>query len=183
MSEAFPKGWFDIAPEKYADFGAMLYLSALTPTHNKRTLTQAVYSFETPWRLNQYHIFRQNGFPRGFATFAGLSTDAEQRYAIQSLPLTDKDFASGPSFWIVDLVAPFGQIRQIVDILKRDIPHKRVRTNRMDSDLSRERIVEWNRDDKGRVNMRLFRKPAFERWLAEEASRHGLGSPGWRDPD
>ena len=72
MTIKYQKGWFDISPENYADLGAMLYLSALTNTHNKRTLTQAVYAYETPWRLKQYHIFRQNGFPRGFATFAGL---------------------------------------------------------------------------------------------------------------
>ena len=112
--------------------------------------------------MKQYHVFRQNGFPRGFATFAGLSAESEKRYAIDGQPLTDKDFASGTSFWIVDVVAPFGQIRQIVDLLKRDIPHNRVRTNRMDSDLSRERIVEWNRDDSGKVHMRIFRKPEFD---------------------
>jgi cytolysin-activating lysine-acyltransferase len=169
LTTTYPKGWFDISPENYADLGAMLYLSALTKTHNRRTLTQAVYAFETPWRLKQYHIFRQNGFPRGFATFAGLGAEAEKKYAIDGQPLTDKDFASGPSFWLVDVVAPFGKIRQIVDILKRDVPHNRVRTNRMDSDVSRERIVEWNRDDKGEVHMRLYRKPDFERLLIEES--------------
>jgi len=156
----------------------MMYLAALTKTHNRRTLTQAVYSFETPLRLGQYHVFRQNGYPRGFATFAGLSSEAEHRYAVDGKPLTDKDFTSGSSFWIVDMVAPFGHFRHIVDILKRDIPHSRVRTNRMDSDLSRERIVEWTRDQTGKVHMRLYRKQAFESLLAEEAEHNGLDSPG-----
>lgn len=165
MKKRYPKGWFDISPEAYADLGAMLYLSGLTKTHNKRSLTQAIYAFETPLRLRQYHIFRQNGFPRGFVTFAGLSHEVERKYAIEGQPLTDKDFASGKSFWIVDMVAPFGQIRQIVDILKREIPHERVRTNRMDSDLTRERIVEWNRTEDGSVHMHLYKKPAFARLL------------------
>lgn len=177
MSHKFPNGWFDIQPEKYADLGTMLYLSSLTKTHNKRSLTQAVYSFETPWRLNQYHIFRQNGYPRGFATFAGLTTEAELKYAVHGEALTDKDFAGGPSFWIVDLVAPFGQIRQIADILKRDIPHKRVRANRMDSDMSNERIVEWTKDEAGKIHMQLFKKPDFERRLAEEDIANGIRSP------
>ncbi|WP_380053027.1 toxin-activating lysine-acyltransferase [Falsihalocynthiibacter sp. SS001] len=168
MSTKLPNGWFNISPERYADLGAMLYLSSLTKTHNQRSLTQAIYAFETPWRLKQYHIFRENGFPRGFATFAGLSPQAEHKYAVKGEALTDKDFASGPSFWIVDVVAPFGQIRQIVNILKREIPHKRVRTNRMDSDLSQQRIVEWTKDDTGKIHMRLFKKPDFERLLSEE---------------
>lgn len=168
MSKSYPKGWFDIEPPAYADLGAMLYLAALTKTHNHRTMSQAIYAFETPWRLKQYHIFRQNGYPRGFATFAGLSKEAERRYAIRGEPLTDQDFTSGPSFWLVDVVAPFGQIRQIVDILKRDVPHNRVRTNRMDSDLSKQRIVEWTRDAQGAVKMRLYRKQDFERVLTTE---------------
>lgn len=168
MSKVFPKDWFDIPPEKYADFGAMFYLAGLTKAHQKRSLAQVLYAFETPLRLGQYHIFRQNGFPRGFVTFAGLSAEAEYRYAVEEKPLTDKDFTSGNSFWIVDLVAPFGQTNQIVDMLKKSIPHPRVRTNRMDSDMSRNRIVEWTRDDAGEVHMQLYRKQEFERILAGE---------------
>ncbi|NVO56424.1 toxin-activating lysine-acyltransferase [Rhodobacteraceae bacterium B1Z28] len=167
MNSSFPKDWFDIPPEKYADFGAMFYLAGLTKTHQKRSLAQTLYAFETPFRLGQYHIFRQNGFPRGFMTFAGLSTETEYRYAVQEKPLSDKDFTSGSSFWIVDLVAPFGQTNQMVDILKRDIPHPRVRTNRMDSDLTRNRIVEWTRDTAGDVHMRLYRKKEFEHVLQQ----------------
>ncbi len=168
MAGHFPKGWFDISKDRYADLGAMLYLSALTRTHNDRSLPQAIYTFEPPWRLNQYHIFRQNGYPRGFVTYAGLSTEAERRYAIDRQALTDKDFASGTSFWIIDLVAPFGQFRQIVDILKRDIPYERLRANRMDSDMTRERIVEWTRDDGGKINMRLYKTSEFDRMLSAE---------------
>ena len=167
MSKSFPKDWFDIPPEKYADLGAMFYLAGLTKTHQKRTLAQVLFAFETPFRLGQYHIFRQNGFPRGFVTFAGLSPEAEYRYAVQEKPLKEADFTGGPSFWIVDLVAPFGQTSQIVDILKQEIPHPRVRTNRMDSDMTRNRIVEWTRDQAGEVHMRLYRKREFEQVLQQ----------------
>ncbi|CUK02251.1 Hemolysin-activating lysine-acyltransferase HlyC [Ruegeria denitrificans] len=170
MNKAFPKDWFDIPPEKYADFGALFYLASLTTPHRDRSLAQVLYAFETPFRLGQYHIFRQNGFPRGFVTFAGLNPETEHRYAIQETPLTEADFTSGPSFWIIDLVAPFGQTNQIVEMLKKNIPHPRVRTNRMDSDMSRNRIVEWTRDDTGEVHMQLYRKQEFERVLAVEGT-------------
>ncbi|WP_254436598.1 toxin-activating lysine-acyltransferase [Ruegeria arenilitoris] len=98
MSRKFPKDWFDISPEKYADFGALFYLAGLTKTHQQRSLAQVLYAFETPLRLGQYHIFRQNGFPRGFVTFAGLSPEAEYQYAVQEKPLMDTDFTSGSSF-------------------------------------------------------------------------------------
>ncbi len=148
----------------------MFYLAGLTKQHQKRNLAQVLYAFETPFRLGQYHIFRQNGFPRGFVTFAGLSPDAEYRYAVQEKPLTDTDFTSGPSFWIVDLIAPFGQTNQIVDILKREIPHPRVRTNRMDSDMTRNRIVEWTRDGAGDIHMQLYKKKEFSQLLKTQGS-------------
>ncbi len=170
MQTSFPKDWFDLSPEKYADFGALFYLAALTNTHRDRSLGQVLYAFETPLRLGQYHIFRQNGFPRGFVTFAGLSSEAEYRYAVKEEPLIEVDFTSGTSFWIIDMVAPFGQTNQIVDLLKRDIPHPRVRTNRMDSDLTRNRIVEWTRDDAGEVHMRLYKKQEFAQTLRQEGS-------------
>ncbi|MEX0307896.1 MAG: toxin-activating lysine-acyltransferase [Ruegeria sp.] len=170
MQKSFPKDWFDLSPEKYGDFGVLFYLAALTKTHRDRKLSQVLYAFETPLRLGQYHIFRQNGFPRGFVTFAGLSPEAEYRYAVQEQPLNDIDFTSGSSFWIIDMVAPFGQTNQIVEALKRDIPHPRVRTNRMDSDLTRNRIVEWTRDDTGDVHMRLYRKKEFAQMLGQEGS-------------
>ncbi len=168
MEKSFPKDWFDLSGEKYADFGALFYLAALTKTHRNRSLAQVLYAFETPLRLGQYHIFRQNGFPRGFVTFAGLSPEAEYRYAVKEEPLRDVDFASGSSFWIIDMVAPFGQTRKIVDMLKRDIPHPRVRTNRLSSDLSTKRIVEWTRDDQQQVHMRLYRDAEFARTLEQE---------------
>lgn len=148
----------------------MCYLAGLTETHRKRTLGQVRYTFETPLRLGQYNIFRQNGFPRGFVTFAGLSSEVEYRYAVKERPLKDKDYTSGSSFWIVDLVAPFGQTKQIVDSLKKSIPHSRVRTNRMDSDMTRNRIVEWTRDGAGDVHMKLYRKKEFALALTEERS-------------
>ncbi len=145
----------------------MFYLAGLTKTHQNRSLAQVLYAFETPFRLGQYQVFRQNGYPRGFVTFAGLSPEAEYHYAVQEKPLMDRDFTSGSSFWIIDLVAPFGQTSQIVDILKQEIPHPRVRTNRMDSDMTRNRIVEWARDESGEVHMRLYRKKEFERVLQQ----------------
>ncbi|MEM6636006.1 MAG: toxin-activating lysine-acyltransferase [Pseudomonadota bacterium] len=151
-----PSGWFDIEDARYSDLGAMVYLSGLTETHQKRTLAQTLYTLEPPWRLNQYHIFRQDGFARGFVTFAGLSADAEYSYGVLRQPLSDRDYASGASFWIVDLVAPFGQVRQIVDLLKSHIPHATVRTNRLDSDLKTHRIVEWFRDTEGAIRTRIL---------------------------
>lgn len=56
----------------------------------------------------------------------------------------------------------------MVEILKREIPHPRVRTNRMDSDMTRNRTVEWTRDEAGKVHMKLYRKKEFSQLLKEQ---------------
>ncbi|MEP2784478.1 MAG: toxin-activating lysine-acyltransferase [Pseudoruegeria sp.] len=169
--QSFPKGWFDLTPETYADLGAMMYLSALTATHRNRSLVQALIAFETPLRLNQYKIFRQNGFPRAFVTYAGLSLKAERKFALEQAPLSAEDYASGNSFWVIDLVSPFGQINQIRKIMQDTIPFNRMRANRLDTDMQNPRIVEWTRRPTGDVGINVYRRAEFEQ-LMDEATRN-----------
>lgn len=140
----------------------MMFLASLSHVHRQNTLAQNFYGFETPLRLKQYNIFRDaGGYPRGFATFAGLSPDAERRYAVDQTPLKPEDWTSGPSFWIIDFVMPFGQAPQVIEKLKSDLPYKRVRTNRLPSDLGKPRIVEWFRREDDSVGLKVYRKADF----------------------
>lgn len=141
----FPSDWFDLPDALYSDLGAMLYLASLGRHHRPLPLAAAMAQFEPPLRLGQYRLFRANGFPRAFITWAGLSPDAESRFAIDHLPLEPQDWNSGPSVWLVDFVAPFGHIDQIVPMLTAnpDLPH--VRTLWHNRDGSRYRVVEWSR--------------------------------------
>ena len=162
MNRSYPKDWFNLPQEMLADFGSIMFLASLSPIHRKHTLAQSFYGFETPLRLKQYNIFRDaGGYPRGFATFAGLSTEAEMRYAVDQKPLRPEDWTSGPSFWIIDFVMPFGQAPQVIEKLKSDLPHKRVRTNRLPSDLNTPRIVEWFRRADDSVGLKVYRKRDF----------------------
>lgn len=162
MTRSFPKDWFNLPQEVLADFGAIMFLAALSPVHRKHTLAQNFYGFETPLRLKQYNIFRDiEGYPRGFATFAGLSREAELRYAVEQTALRPKDWTSGPSFWIIDFVMPFGQASQVIEKLKSDLPHRRVRTNRLPSDPGKPRIVEWFRRADDSVGLKVYRKGDF----------------------
>jgi len=162
MKGSFPKDWFNLSQDVLADFGAIMFLAALSPTHRSHTLAQNFYGFETPLRLKQYTIFRDaGGYPRGFATFAGLSPEAELRYAVEQTALKPEDWTSGASFWIIDFVMPFGQAPQVIEKLKSDLPYERVRTNRLASDLTTPRIVEWFRRPDRSVGLKVYRRGDF----------------------
>lgn len=141
----FPEGWFDLPQEVLSDLGAMMFLAALNRFHAPRTLPQALAQFEPPLRLRQYRIFRSGGYPRAFITWAGLTRLAERRLAVDHLPLRPPDWNAGGSKWVIDLVAPFGHVDQLLRMLARNRTETRLRTLWHNRAGTRYRIVEWTR--------------------------------------
>lgn len=145
QAQPFPDDWFDLSPEMLADYGAMTYLAGLTGYHRAHTLGQVSHYFEPPWRLGQYRIFRANGFPRAFITWAGLSPEAERAFAVEHQPIMPEQWNSGASVWLIDFVAPFGHVDEIVPLLTRNESITSVRTLWHNRTGERYRIVEWRR--------------------------------------
>lgn len=152
--QPFPADWFDLPPAFLADFGALFYLAGLTRYHRPRTLADLFAAFEPPLRLGQYKILRNNGYPRAAITWAGLGPDQERRFAVDHQTLRPEDWNSGPSPWLVDFLAPFGHVDQIVPHLagNPDITH--VRTLWHNRQGSKYRIVEWSRP-RGETEVRV----------------------------
>jgi hemolysin-activating ACP:hemolysin acyltransferase len=142
---AFPADWFDLPPAVLADYGAMTFLAGLSTYHRGQPLARAMHYFEPPLRLGQYKIFRSNGYPRAFVTWAGLSAAAERSFAVDHHPLEAVDWTSGGSVWLVDFAAPFGHLDQIVPLLTQNPDVRRVRTLWHNKSGERYRIVEWSR--------------------------------------
>jgi len=144
-AQSFPADWFDIPHDKLADYGAMTFMAGLTNYHRTQPLARAMHYFEPPLRLGQYKMFRSNGYPRAFITWAGLSPQAEASFAVDHLPLEPEDWTSGSSVWLVDFVAPFGHVEQIVPLLTQNPDLTRVRTLWHNKAGDRYRIVQWSR--------------------------------------
>lgn len=143
----YPSDWFDLPEKQLADLGAMYFLMSLAPFHRPRTHADSFAVLEPALRLNQYQIFRSGGFPRAFLTWAGLSAEAEKRFAVDQKPLRAGDWASGKSRWIVDLVAPFGHIEQILKMLSESKHKGSVRTLWHNKTGNKARILEWHRSE------------------------------------
>ena len=164
----FPDGWFDLDAELYADFGAMFYLAALVRFHAGRSLAAATSTFEPALRLGQYHIFRTDGFPRAFVSWAGLSPETERRFALERSPLRAEEWNDGPSVWLIDFVAPFGHMREIVPRLTENPALRRLRALWLTDGSDSYRIIEWTRAAAGgRVDEMVFSPAQFARHLDE----------------
>ncbi|MCC0063379.1 MAG: toxin-activating lysine-acyltransferase [Defluviimonas sp.] len=165
-TSAFPDDWFDLGSEHYADMGAMFYLASMTPYHRPRSLAAAVASIEPALRLGQYRIFRSQGFPRAFISWAGLDPVRERRFAIDHAALLPEDWNSGPSVWLVDFVAPFGHMDEIVAELPKNQELTRLRALWHDRKGEGYRVIEWTRQlPGGVVRQRSFSPAAFARHL------------------
>lgn len=162
----FPAGWFDLDAARYADFGAMFYLAALLPFHAGRSLAAAASTFEPALRLGQYHIFRTDGFPRTFVSWAGLSPETERRFALDRTPLRAEDWNGGASVWLIDFVAPFGHMREIIPRLTENPALRRLRALWLTEGSDSYRVIEWTRAAAGgRVDECVFSPAQFARHL------------------
>ncbi|PRY80372.1 hemolysin-activating ACP:hemolysin acyltransferase [Yoonia maritima] len=144
-SKSLPQDWFDLSQSQLIDLGAFFFLASLTRFHRPRSLAGEFANFEPALRLNQYRIFRSNGFPRSFMTWAGLNPPAERKFAVDQCPLAPEDWNSGTSKWVVDWVAPFGHTAQMIKVLAKNDQELCVRTLWHNRTGTRARVIEWSR--------------------------------------
>jgi len=73
-----------------------------------------------------FRLYRQNGKPHGYVSFALLSKEVEEAYVLNTSTLRPEDWKSGERGWIIDFVAPFGGAGKIAYDLKYNFLKDRV---------------------------------------------------------
>lgn len=144
-SGPFPQGWFDLPERQLTDLGAMTWLASFSRYHMHRSLAEIQSSLDIPLRLSQYRILRSDGYPRAFFTWAGLDHDAETQFGVDHIPLRKEHWNSGSSLWVIDLVAPFGHLDQVIKVMAANRQTNRVRTLWHNKSGTRARVIEWTR--------------------------------------
>lgn len=69
----------------------------------------------------QMRIYRKNGKPHAFVSWARLSQDVEEAFVLNTASLQPKDWKSGDRIWFIDWVAPFGGTHEMTRDLKRNV--------------------------------------------------------------
>jgi hemolysin-activating ACP:hemolysin acyltransferase len=165
----FPEGWFDLPDRQLADLGAMFFLISMSSYHKKRPLAQVFSTLETPLRLSQYRIFRTDGFPRAFFTWAGFDHRTEWQFAVEHTPLRQDQWNNGTSLWVVDLAAPFGHLAQVVKMMAANRQTNRVRTLWHNKAGTRARVIEWSRQNfKSGISVTSYGQNQFAQQLDRE---------------
>ena len=67
-----------------------------------------------PIALQQFRIWEAEGNPVGFVTWAMLNEEAQQGYWDGTRRLQPDDWQAGNNLWLIDFLAPYGGVRQMV---------------------------------------------------------------------
>lgn len=62
---------------------------------------------------NQFRVYRRDGKPRGYVSWAWMSKEVEEAYVLNTANLEPADWKSGQRGWLIDYVAPFGDTMHI----------------------------------------------------------------------
>ena len=96
-------------PGKQRVVGDFLFLAQRTNTYSQLPLANFEAVFQPAIDLKQFHLFRFDDIPRGVITWARLTPGAESRF-IRGEGLRREDWDKGDRFWVVDLIAPYGDV-------------------------------------------------------------------------
>lgn len=94
--------------------------------------------------LKQFRIFQQDGRPVAYASWAYLSEETEERLIKGGKKLRPDEWKGGDKLWLIDLVAPFGGEKEIVQELREKVfKGEKVRAVQPAPDGSGLAVVEW----------------------------------------
>lgn len=97
-----------------------------------------------PLKLRQFRVFYKDKTPIGYACWAYVSDEVEERLTAGANRLRPEDWKSGDRLWLVDLCAPFGGDESILKELRENVfKDQKVKTVQMAPDGSGMAVVEW----------------------------------------
>lgn len=104
----------------------MLYMQS---SHRKFHFISDIEWLLLPALINdQCKLYMKKEYPISFVSWAYLDEAAEKRMLQNGGKLRPEDWKSGDRVWLIDIVAPFGGIKNILqDIQKNEFPDKTIR--------------------------------------------------------
>ncbi|WP_371170802.1 toxin-activating lysine-acyltransferase [Aliiroseovarius sp. 2305UL8-7] len=124
-------------------FGEVAFLSFYSDLYGKWSARAIAKAFEPPVYLKQFNVYRANNVPRGLVTWGMLNDDAEQKHISGSGLDTFEEWRSGSQLWIMDIMAPWGHGKEIIENIKSTIQADSVKTLRIHN--GQKKILEWHR--------------------------------------
>lgn len=101
--------------------GAAVWLMLSSSAHKHLFVTDFEWLVVPPILAKQFRLFRRDNVPVGFISWALLDDEAEARIINGSVKLAPNEWNRGDRFWIIDVIAPFGGIDDMMKDLKEKV--------------------------------------------------------------
>jgi len=102
--------------------GHAVWLMSQSPMHKHMMITDIDWLVTPPIVLNQFRLWQNEGAPLGFATWAYLGEEAQERIVDNGIRrLMPTDWKSGENLWLIDFVSPFGGQEKMFNELKDEV--------------------------------------------------------------
>lgn len=104
-----------------AVLGEMTWLYSMSELHRTWPIG-SIHQWLLPALMHrQYRIYHKGKKPVGLITWARMSKEVETAYVRNTRSLQPKDWNSGDRLWGLDLVAPFGDGKLIIQDLRTNV--------------------------------------------------------------
>jgi len=97
--------------------GPICFLAMNSPAHRFMFVADFEWRILPPLIIEQAKVYTREEAPVAFASWAFLSPEAEARYR-QIGKLAPPDWKSGTEPWLIDVIAPFGSVEEVLKDLK-----------------------------------------------------------------
>lgn len=102
-----------------AMLGAAVWLMLSSPGHKHLFVTDFEWLVVPPILAKQFRLYRRDNVPIGFVSWARVSEEVEMRIINGSVKLSPKEWTGGDRLWIIDVIAPFGGVEDIMADLNK----------------------------------------------------------------
>ncbi|MCA1323481.1 toxin-activating lysine-acyltransferase [Herbaspirillum sp. alder98] len=107
--------------QKIPVLGPVTWLMMQQGATRHTLLSDLEWRIMPPLVLDQAKLYMREQMPLAFVTWATLSDDVVSRYRKAPHHLTASDWRSGEQVWIIDLIAPYGGVQDILTELRTTI--------------------------------------------------------------
>jgi len=102
-------------------FGGVVGLLAVSPVHRDWTVSDIERLIVPPMRLGQFVVLRKRDHIFAYGSWALFGDMAEDGYVTGRRKIQPEDWRSGDRLWAVDVIAPHGDVREIVAMMRADL--------------------------------------------------------------
>ncbi len=97
-----------------------------------------------PLVLDQAKLYMREQMPLAFVSWARLSPEVAQRYRQAPHRLAPSDWQSGDQAWIIDLVAPYGGVQDLLNDLRNNLLPGQVIHQLAPMPQGEAKIIKWD---------------------------------------